>query len=110
MKIKTTPTFNAMSRSQAVNFFHIPTKANPVNGLEYAVYRKLPFPSNLPTLENTKSNDITIIGQTDYKGERQKFGITNEDKMRHLYVVGKTGTGKSTFLSNMIKSDMIAGK
>ncbi len=110
MKIKSTPVFNAMSRSQAVNFFHIPTKANPVNGLEYALYRKLPFPSNLPSLENTKSHDITILGQTDYKWERQKFGITNEDKMRHIYVVGKTGTGKSTFLSNMIKSDMIAGK
>jgi DNA helicase HerA-like ATPase len=37
------------------------------------------------------------------------FGIQREDKFRHMYIIGKTGTGKSTFLSNMIKSDMNAG-
>jgi hypothetical protein len=56
-----------MSRSQACNFFHIPTNANPVKQLQYAVYRKLPFPSHLPTLENTPKTDLTVLGKTDFK-------------------------------------------
>jgi DNA helicase HerA-like ATPase len=76
--------------------------------LEYAVFRKLPFPSNLPTPDNTGDKVLAVLGKTDYKSELIKFGIKDEDKFRHIYVVGKTGTGKSTFLSNMIKSDMQA--
>ncbi len=36
-----------------------------------------------------------------------RFGIRREDKFRHIYIVGKTGMGKSTFISNMVRSDMI---
>jgi DNA helicase HerA-like ATPase len=38
-----------------------------------------------------------------------EFGIKREDKFRHYYIVGKTGTGKSTFISNMVKADVEAG-
>ncbi|USN56857.1 MAG: DUF87 domain-containing protein [Candidatus Peribacteria bacterium] len=103
------PSYQGMSRSQACNFFHIPTKANPVKQLEYAVYRKLPFPTHLPTLDNTPHGEVTIIGKTDFKGQHIPFGIRTEDKFRHMYIIGKTGTGKSTFLSNMIRSDMYSG-
>jgi hypothetical protein len=109
LKIKKTEKFLGMTHAQAVNFFHIPTVNNFVKGLEYCLYRKLPYPTNLPTIKNTDSNDLTILGKTDYRSEKITFGIKKEDKFRHMYIVGKTGTGKSVFLSNMIISDMKAG-
>jgi hypothetical protein len=96
--------------SEVINFFHIPTQANFVKGLDYTLYRKLPFPTNLPNVETFPDlNKLTVLGDTDYRGDRIRFGIKEEDKFRHVYIVGKTGTGKSTFISNMIISDMSAG-
>jgi hypothetical protein len=109
IKIKTSEKFHGMTHSQAGNFFHLPTLENFNKGLDYTLYRKLPYPTNLPTTKNTDIKDLTILGNTDYRGEKITFGIRKEDKFRHMYIVGKTGTGKSTFIANLIKSDMIAG-
>lgn len=96
--------------SEIINFFHIPTKANFVKGLEYTLYRKLPYPTNIPNVETfPELSKLTVLGDTDYRGDNIRFGIKEEDKFRHVYIVGKTGTGKSTFVSNMIISDMQAG-
>jgi hypothetical protein len=99
-----------MSYEQSVNFFHLPTIANFTKGLEYTLYRKLPFPTNLPTEINTPNadQDLTILGKTDYRWDAITFWIRKEDKFRHMYIIGKTGTWKSTLISNLIASDMIA--
>lgn len=98
-----------VSFSQAINVFHLPTKINFIKGLDYTVYRKLPYPTVIPTAENTKDKELTILGDTDYRGDKIRFWIREEDKFRHMYIVGKTWTGKSTFINNMIISDMRAG-
>ncbi|USN54533.1 MAG: DUF87 domain-containing protein [Candidatus Peribacteria bacterium] len=67
-------------------------------------------PVNIPTRANSEKNMITLLGTTDYKGSPVKFGIRKEDKFRHVYIVGKTGMGKSTFISNMVRSDMITNQ
>lgn len=107
IKIDKKSDYKGMTRDEAVNFFHLPTKENYTKNLDYITYRKLPYPADMPTVENSEKNKVTLIGMTDYKWEHGKFGIRAEDKFRHMYIVGKTGTGKSTFISNMIKSDMI---
>ncbi|HMT01239.1 MAG TPA: DUF87 domain-containing protein [Candidatus Absconditabacterales bacterium] len=109
-EIMSTPKFKGLNLNQAINFFHLPTSDYFIKSLSYSVYRKLPYPTNLATLENSEKNDLTLIGTTDYKSDKIKFGIRKEDKFRHMYVVGKSGTGKSTILSNFIKSDMMTGK
>ena len=98
-----------VSYGQFVNFFHIPTAANFVKWLEYTLYRKLPYPANLPIAQWFGENELTVLGKTDYRGETLQFGIKKEDKFRHMYIIGKTGTGKSTFISNLIASDMRTG-
>ncbi|HRX64116.1 MAG TPA: type IV secretion system DNA-binding domain-containing protein [Candidatus Absconditabacterales bacterium] len=108
-KIRNYAKYHPVYFGQAINFFHIPTKANFVKGLEYTVYRKLPYPTNIPTEGNTPGSEFTVLGKTHYRGEDLQFGIKREDKFRHYYIVGKTGTGKSTFISNMVKSDVEAG-
>ena len=52
---------------------------------------------------------LTILGQTNYRNVRRRFGIMPEDRRRHTYIVGKTGMGKSTLLLNMIVQDIRHG-
>jgi energy-coupling factor transporter ATP-binding protein EcfA2 len=52
---------------------------------------------------------ITYIAETDFRGKRTKFGIKDEDRARHVYVIGKTGMGKSTLLENMAIQDIQNG-
>lgn len=53
--------------------------------------------------------DIAVFAQTTYRNEFKKFGIKTDDRRRHMYLIGKTGMGKSTILENMIVDDIRAG-
>lgn len=55
------------------------------------------------------NNDIAVFAKTTYHNELKKFGIKTDDRRRHMYLIGKTGMGKSTILENMIVSDIQAG-
>lgn len=100
-----------MNINQAINFFHFLDEDNNIWWLEYALYRKLPYPVNIPDFNNTEDkNSLTIIWTTDYRYEKRTFGIRSEDKLRHMYIVGKTWTWKSKLIANLIKSDMISNK
>ncbi|MDD3101608.1 MAG: type IV secretion system DNA-binding domain-containing protein [Patescibacteria group bacterium] len=54
-------------------------------------------------------DEVILFAETNYRSKRQKFGIRTDDRRRHMYIVGKTGVGKSTVLENMIYQDIIAG-
>ncbi len=54
-------------------------------------------------------SSITYFGQTDSRGRRTPFGIKAPDRSRHMYVIGKTGMGKSTVLENMAIQDIQNG-
>lgn len=55
-------------------------------------------------------SEITPIGITNWRDQRQPFGINDKDRLGHIYVIGKTGVGKSTLLLNMAVSDIQNGK
>lgn len=55
-------------------------------------------------------NEITTFAETDYRNQSVRFGIKTDDRRRHMYVIGKTGMGKSTLLENMIIQDIQAGR
>lgn len=55
-------------------------------------------------------DNVTYFGQTDFRGEKRSFGIRNEDRSRHVYIIGKTGMGKSTVLENMAAQDIQNGE
>ena len=52
---------------------------------------------------------ITFFAKTDARGQQVQFGIKAHDRTRHVYVIGKTGMGKSTLLENMAAQDMKNG-
>jgi len=53
--------------------------------------------------------EITYFGQTNFRNQQVKFGIKNEDRRRHIYIIGQTGTGKTTLMKNMVLSDINNG-
>ena len=55
-------------------------------------------------------NDITIFAETNFRNKYRKFGIKKDDRRRHMYLIGKTGMGKSTILENMVVEDILAGR
>ncbi|KKP56598.1 MAG: hypothetical protein UR80_C0038G0004 [Parcubacteria group bacterium GW2011_GWB1_35_5] len=56
------------------------------------------------------NNSITYFAETDARNKRVKFGIKAEDRLRHIYSIGKTGMGKSTMLENMAIQDIQNGE
>jgi hypothetical protein len=52
---------------------------------------------------------LTFLGRVDYRNDRRVFGIKQQDRFSHVYVIGKTGTGKSTLLERMALQDLANG-
>ncbi|MEK9147711.1 MAG: type IV secretion system DNA-binding domain-containing protein [Patescibacteria group bacterium] len=55
-------------------------------------------------------SDITIFGKTNFRNEQKKFGIKTDDRRRHMYLIGKTGMGKTVTMENMVIQDIERGK
>ena len=56
------------------------------------------------------SSEINFFGKTTFRNAQQKFGIKTDDRRRHVYVIGKTGMGKTAMLENMAIQDIREGK
>ena len=54
--------------------------------------------------------DITFFAETDWRGQQKPFGIKRKDRRAHMYLLGKTGMGKSTLLQTLIASDLQRGE
>lgn len=53
------------------------------------------------------NDDLTVLGTTNFRAGKVKFGIKKNDRKYHMYIIGKSGTGKSTFIENMCFSDIM---
>jgi len=60
-------------------------------------------------MSEDNKNPITFFAVTNYRDIRRKFGIKEKNRRGHIYIVGKTGTGKSTLIQNMVISDVNDG-
>src|SRR5258708_5542701 len=54
-------------------------------------------------------NDITLFAKTNFRNREVAFGIRKDDRRRHMYIIGKTGMGKTTLIENMVIQDILAG-
>src|SRR3989344_877249 len=59
---------------------------------------------------NEANNKITIFAKTNFRNGERRFGIKLDDRRRHMYLIGKTGMGKSQLLENMIIQDIQRNK
>jgi len=95
---------------ELASLFHLPSKSVEIPTIVWAGSKTGEPPSNLPLVANVAPEDITILGLTNYRAHKQKFGIKLRDRRYHMYSIGKTGTGKSTLLENMIIDDIKEGR
>lgn len=58
---------------------------------------------------NQTMPEVNFFAATNFRNQNRKFGIKLDDRRRHMYVVGKTGMGKTTLLENMVLNDIYAG-
>ena len=82
--------------------FHFPYGIENMHQLKQAKSAIAPAPQEV-------SSSGVLLGVNNYRGEEKKVCITREDRMRHFYVIGQTGTGKTTILKNMIAQDIANG-
>ena len=97
-----------MNSEELATIYHMPNLTVKTPTIYWVTSKKLEPPSTLP-FEGVEP-DITLLGKSNYRGHQQIFGIKPLDRRRHIYVIGKTGMGKSTLLENMIFSDIMCGK
>lgn len=62
------------------------------------------------TNKQKEKNDLVLLAETNFRNQRVKFGIKTDDRRRHMYLIGKTGMGKSTAMENMIIQDINNGQ
>lgn len=94
--------------SEISDLYHFPyTDLTKTEGLVKSRSRELPAPLSLK--KGDKDFDV-IIGVNQYGGELSPIGLTLSQRQKHMYVIGKTGTGKTTILTSSIFQDIINGK
>lgn len=59
--------------------------------------------------DHDHEEEVVAFATTNFRGGEVKFGIKTDDRRRHVYIVGKTGMGKTTLLENMVLHDIYAG-
>lgn len=94
-----------VSASELATLYHLPN-TDHVAHVVHVLAKKHEPPKDLPT----QHEEVSLFGMTNYHNNFQPFGIKRSDRRRHLYVVGKSGTGKSKLLELLIRSDIEAGK
>lgn len=90
---------------ELASVFHFPHISVETPNIAWSRSKKLEFPLNLPRPEEGR-----VLAQTDYRNIHQTFAIKALDRLRHMYIIGKTGVGKSTFMEQIILGDIYAGE
>ncbi|RKW23017.1 DUF87 domain-containing protein [Candidatus Gracilibacteria bacterium] len=107
---------DVLTTDELCGLVHLPTSYVKTPQINWVSARAFEPPSNLPIVDpdltdNIKvENELTPIGITNFRGTNISFGIGPSDRRRHIYVLGKTGMGKSTLLENMIIDDIRKGR
>lgn len=92
-----------LNSEELASIFHLPNHFIQTPNIQWLSSRSLPPPTNL-------SHDGVVIGESVFRGETKLVRAQDEDRLRHIFMIGKTGVGKTTLFENMIDQDIRAGK
>ena len=97
-----------LSSSELADIYHFPDTTNTkTEDLVSSKSRDLP----VPLAQKASNSDYDVVmGVNNFSGESQDIGMTLKQRQKHTYIIGKTGTGKTTMLINSIYQDMLNGK
>lgn len=94
---------NILNSVELATIFHFPDQRNiPTTQLERQDSKQVDGPRNVP-------DEGLLLGYNIFRGVKKPIRVGLEDRRRHIYAVGQTGTGKSTFLENLALQDMLNG-
>lgn len=92
-------TFNS---EELATIIHFPNKSVETHHLRFLYAKNAPAPREIP-------ESGLFLGKSIYRGDIRNIYMSLADRRRHMYIIGKTGTGKSEFLKEMILQDIEAG-
>jgi len=92
-----------LNTEEITSFYHFPNMFIETPKLHWLLAKRMSPPANLPA-------DGTLVGINVYRSEEQAVRIQEDDRRRHIYMIGKTGTGKTTIFKQMAESDIKEGK
>jgi hypothetical protein len=96
-----------LSVDELAILFHPATATVRTERLEQVASRTFEPPAALPL---PSEQDSVTLGMANFRRRREPVALRADDRLRHMYVVGKTGTGKSTLLLNLVANDIRAGR
>lgn len=95
---------NILNATELATLFHFPDQKNiPTSQLDRQASKQVDGPRNIP-------EEGLLLGYNMFRGAKKAIRLDQIDRARHMYVVGQTGTGKSTFLENLALQDMLEGR
>jgi len=94
---------SVLNSEELATIFHFPNKQVETPHIFWLFAKSAPAPAQVPT-------EGLYLGMSTYRGIKRPVYISDDDRRRHVYMVGKTGTGKSEFLKELILQDIKAGK
>src|SRR3989338_1645532 len=92
-----------LNTEELASLYHLPTKFTQTPNIKWLVAKRAPAPVNLPT-------EGLLLGINTYRGVKTEIRMAREDRRRHMYVIGRTGTGKSEFLKGLARQDIMNGE
>lgn len=93
---------SVLNTEEISTIFHFPNKTVETHHIQWLNAKNAPAPNEIPSTG-------LFLGVSRYRGEERKVCMELNDRRRHMYIIGKTGTGKSEFLKEMILQDVEAG-
>ena len=94
---------NILSTEELATLYHLPNKSVETPHIFWVRAKRAPAPAQVP-------KEGLYLGKSSYRGVTRPVYIGDDDRMRHIYIIGKTGEGKSELLTDMILQDIKAGK
>ncbi|MBM3205289.1 DUF87 domain-containing protein [Candidatus Shapirobacteria bacterium] len=104
-----TPKFQILTVSETASLWHLPGPLTKIPNIAWGRQVVTEAPENLPASSNLTEEqklEINFFAKTEFKNRLVNFGIKQGDRRRHMYIIGKTGTGKTTLIANMAIDDM----
>lgn len=91
-----------LTTEEMASFWHLPLHSTEAPNIKWLSGRKAPPPADIPV-------EGLHLGYVDYRGIRKEVHIKDADRRRHLYIIGKSGSGKSVLISNLAIQDIKNG-
>lgn len=99
-----------MTAKEVATLWHpLTTSGDAVSRMQRSTFREIEPPVALTSRKGTGSQ-ATVLGRVLYRQQTNQFAVEMDDLRRHLLAIGKTGCGKSTFLFNLVRQQMEAGR